>query len=204
MYETRFDFRMKKMAEVLEVKRSRYYTQVKTGNKTKADIQDKYFLKAIQIECIVTRETYGPRCLSKHLKKKGVNIGRERSVRLMRENNIMPKTIKKFQAITNSNHNYPVAENILNRDFTVSAPCNAWMESFFGILKTELVYPEKYRTRRQAKVSIFDYVESFYNRGSLQERLRYNSILQKTMRNLDLRRNRVSAVAGLGQWSRQA
>ncbi|CQR70511.1 Mobile element protein [Sporomusa ovata] len=45
----------------------------------------------------------------------------------MSENNIVPKTIKKFKATTNSNHNYPVAENILNRNFTVTAPCSAWV-----------------------------------------------------------------------------
>jgi transposase InsO family protein len=49
------------------------------------------------------------------------------------------------------------------------------MESFFGTLKTELVYHEKCGTRSQAKSSIFDYVESFYNRIRLQERLGYNS-----------------------------
>jgi len=52
---------------------------------------------------------------------------------------------------------------------------NACMESFFDTLKKELVYHEKYRTRSQAKSSIFDYVESFYNRIRLQERLGYNS-----------------------------
>ena len=52
---------------------------------------------------------------------------------------------------------------------------NACMESFFGTLETELVYHEKYKTRNQAKASIFDYVESFYNRIRLQERLGYNS-----------------------------
>ena len=45
----------------------------------------------------------------------------------MRENNIIPKTIKKFKATTNSNHNYPGAENILNRNFTVASPCEAWV-----------------------------------------------------------------------------
>ena len=45
----------------------------------------------------------------------------------MRENNIIPKTVKKFKATTNSNHNYPVAENILNRNFNVGAPCTAWV-----------------------------------------------------------------------------
>ena len=40
---------------------------------------------------------------------------------------------------------------------------NALMESFFHTLKTELVYFEKYRTRQEARVSIFEYIEVFYN-----------------------------------------
>jgi putative transposase len=40
---------------------------------------------------------------------------------------------------------------------------NAPMESFFGTLKKELVYDEDYHTREQARSSIFDYIEVFYN-----------------------------------------
>ena len=40
---------------------------------------------------------------------------------------------------------------------------NALMESFFHTLKTELVYFEKYRTRQEARGSIFEYIEVFYN-----------------------------------------
>jgi transposase InsO family protein len=41
---------------------------------------------------------------------------------------------------------------------------NAVAESFFHTLKTELVYHERYKTREQARSSIFEYVEVFYNR----------------------------------------
>lgn len=41
---------------------------------------------------------------------------------------------------------------------------NAVAESFFHTLKTELVHCEDYRTREEAKASIFEYIEVFYNR----------------------------------------
>lgn len=41
---------------------------------------------------------------------------------------------------------------------------NAVTESFFHTLKTELVYFELYRTRSEARQSIFEYIEIFYNR----------------------------------------
>lgn len=41
---------------------------------------------------------------------------------------------------------------------------NAVAESFFGILKRELVYHETYRTRAEARLSVFQYIEGWYNR----------------------------------------
>ncbi len=40
---------------------------------------------------------------------------------------------------------------------------NAACESFFGTLKVELVHDENYKTREQAKSSIFEYIEAYYN-----------------------------------------
>lgn len=50
---------------------------------------------------------------------------------------------------------------------------NAVAESFFGTLKTELVHHEKYKTREDARLGIFDYIESFYNRTRLHSHLNY-------------------------------
>jgi putative transposase len=50
---------------------------------------------------------------------------------------------------------------------------NAAMESFFHTLKTEHVYFERYETREQAKKSIFEYVEVFYNRQRRHSTLNY-------------------------------
>jgi len=54
---------------------------------------------------------------------------------------------------------------------------NAVAESFFHSLKTELVYDEKYRTRAEAKQSIFKYIEIFYNRKRLHSYLNYQAPL---------------------------
>jgi transposase InsO family protein len=52
---------------------------------------------------------------------------------------------------------------------------NAVMESFFKTLKSELVYQRKYATRAQAKASIFEYIEVFYNRKRRHSSLGYKS-----------------------------
>ena len=50
---------------------------------------------------------------------------------------------------------------------------NAVAESFFGTLKNELVYHEDYKTRAQAKQSIFKYIEVFYNQRRRHSFLNY-------------------------------
>lgn len=55
---------------------------------------------------------------------------------------------------------------------------NAPAESFFGTLKQELVFHERYRTRQQARQSLFDYIERFYNRRRLHSHLGYLSPVQ--------------------------
>jgi putative transposase len=52
---------------------------------------------------------------------------------------------------------------------------NAYMESFWGTLKTELVHGERYRSRLEARLSIFEYVEVFYNRQRRHSALGYRS-----------------------------
>ena len=52
---------------------------------------------------------------------------------------------------------------------------NAAMESFFATLKTELVNHEDYATREEARASVFEYIEVFYNRKRLHSSLGYLS-----------------------------
>jgi transposase InsO family protein len=52
---------------------------------------------------------------------------------------------------------------------------NAPMESFFGTLKSELIYLCAYRTRNEARTSVFSYIEAFYNRRRRHSALDYLS-----------------------------
>ncbi len=52
---------------------------------------------------------------------------------------------------------------------------NALMESFYHTLKTELVYFERYATRQEARQSLFEYIEVFYNRQRKHSSLGYRS-----------------------------
>ncbi len=52
---------------------------------------------------------------------------------------------------------------------------NAVVESFWGKLKTEMVYHERFRTKAQARAAVFEYIEVFYNRKRLHAALGYRS-----------------------------
>lgn len=52
---------------------------------------------------------------------------------------------------------------------------NAVAESFFKTLKTELVYHENYKTIQQAKTTVFEYIETWYNTRRLHSSLGYKT-----------------------------
>jgi putative transposase len=55
---------------------------------------------------------------------------------------------------------------------------NAIMESFFATLKTECFQNQIPKSRREAKLILFDYIETFYNRYRLHSALQYQSPLE--------------------------
>lgn len=62
---------------------------------------------------------------------------------------------------------------------------NAVVESFFHTLKTELIYFESYKTREEAKSSVFEYIEIYYNRERSHSTLNYCSPVQFEQRWID-------------------
>lgn len=59
---------------------------------------------------------------------------------------------------------------------------NAVAESFFGALKSELIYHHTFKTRDQAQSYIFDYIEIFYNKRRLHSGLGYITPEQKDLK----------------------
>jgi len=71
---------------------------------------------------------------------------------------------------------------------------NAVVESFFHTLKTELVGFEDYHTHDQARVSLFEYMEVFYNRLRRHSTLNYRSPAE--FETVNLSPNRLSEMSG--------
>lgn len=77
---------------------------------------------------------------------------------------------------------YAYQRELANQDmlasFTGTGACldNAVIESFWATLKKELVYPnEPFKTRDEARLAVFEYIEVFYNRERLHSSLLYQT-----------------------------
>jgi putative transposase len=87
--------------------------------------------KRLEVEILAsherTRQTCGPERIQKDLAEHGIKAGVCRIRRLRKKLGIRCKQKKKFKATTNSKHNLPVAENILDQNFNATAPNQVWV-----------------------------------------------------------------------------
>lgn len=74
-----------------------------------------------------SRETYGVRRLQPALATDGFVVGRDRIARLRKAMGIRCKQKRKFKTTTNSTHTLPIADNLLERRFTVTRPNRVWV-----------------------------------------------------------------------------
>jgi transposase InsO family protein len=73
-----------------------------------------------------SRDSLGSRTMARKLREEGFAIGRHRTRRLMKALNLVVKPKRKYKATTDSKHQLPVAENVLNRQFNPTGPDQVW------------------------------------------------------------------------------
>lgn len=113
------------MCEALNVSRSGYYAYINRPESKRSQENRKLLSTIIKIH-EGTRRIYGAPRITKNLPEdQKASVGRV--ARLMRENGIRSKTVRKYKATTNSKHNLPVAENLLSQDFTADRPNEKWV-----------------------------------------------------------------------------
>ena len=70
--------------------------------------------------------TYGSPRMTRELQDNGFAVGRRRTARLMRENDIKARQKRRFKRTTDSEHSWPVAPNIIDQDFAADRPNQKW------------------------------------------------------------------------------
>ncbi len=274
------------MCQVLGVSKSGYYAW-RNRSKSKQKIRKEKLTAEIKKAHMESGKIYGSPKITQQLNRKGILVSQKTVTRIMKENSIRSKTVKKYKATTNSKHKLPVFPNLLNQQFNVSRPGEAWVadityvwtkegwlylasimdlysrrilgwnmsermtkelvitalkralaaqpptlgiihhsdrgsqyaskdyqtilrengmftsmsrkgncydnaciESFHGVIKKELIFHHNYKTREEAKRSIFEYIASFYNYKRIHwannymspiayEKMYYNMLLKK-------------------------
>ena len=74
-----------------------------------------------------SRRVYGSPRITAELRSQGNVCGENRIARLMRENGIKARTKKRFRVTTKSDHNLPIAEDLVGRDFSASRINELWL-----------------------------------------------------------------------------
>jgi len=114
------------MCEALEVSRAGFYAWRRRAPSERA-LRDETLRKRIHSFFTASRGTYGsPRILG-DLTDCGERVSRKRVARLMREDALRARTPKRFVHTTNSQHQEPVAPNLLQRDFGARKPNDVWV-----------------------------------------------------------------------------
>jgi transposase InsO family protein len=114
------------LCRCLAVSRSGYYAW--RGRAPNARAQEDARLRVkVATSHSASRRTYGSPRILRDLREEGHRVSRKRVARLMRELGLEGRRKRRFRATTDSQHRFPVAPNVLMRDFDVDAPNTAWV-----------------------------------------------------------------------------
>lgn len=114
------------MCNVLGVSKSGFYAWCKSPESARG-IENNSLTKQIGMIHEASKRRYGSPMITKELNSRGIKVSRPRVARLMRKAKIRSIVKKKFKITTDSSHQYPIVENILNRAFYPSQPGQAWV-----------------------------------------------------------------------------
>jgi len=114
------------LCHVLQVTRSGYYAWRQCPQSARAQ-EDQRLLTHITTAHTASKQTYGSPRIHAQLRQQGETCGRHRVARVMQAAGLVAKHRRKFRATTNSAHDLPVAENVLDRRFTPTAPNQVWV-----------------------------------------------------------------------------
>ena len=133
-YDRRYPIRL--MCRALAVSPAGYYAWRARPESVRGAV-NRALVATIRMIHRESRETYGSPSIWDALLKQGHCVGEHRIARLMRQEGIRAKTVKKWRATTQSNHRLPIALNTLNRQFTVTQPNRVWAGDITYVWTTE-------------------------------------------------------------------
>ena len=114
------------LCRILRISRSGYYAWCERPESAHAR-QDRQLRVRVHASFEASRKRYGSPRVWEDLVEDGIHVSRKRVVRLMQEQGLRARVRKRFKSTTMSDHDQPVAANLLNREFTAPAPNRRWV-----------------------------------------------------------------------------
>lgn len=112
------------LCRTLKVSTSGFYASLRRSSSVRAR-KDERLKVRIRESFALSRKTYGSPRIHADLADEGV--GRNRIIRLMRAEGLVARVRRRYRSTTMSEHDQPVAANILNREFRATAPNQRWV-----------------------------------------------------------------------------
>ncbi len=114
------------MCRALQVSPSGYYAWLDRDESDRAK-QDRRLTVLVRAAHEASRKTYGSPRIHAELVANEVQVGRKRVIRLMQQEGLVARVRKRYRSTTMSDHDQPVAPNLLDRNFDAQVPNQRWV-----------------------------------------------------------------------------
>ncbi len=114
------------MCKLLEVPRSSYYEQ-RSRQPSRRALVNAILRAHIRAEFKRSHRRYGSPRITRALRKRNVQVSRKHVARLMRADGLVARPKKRLRVTTQSDHDRPIAPNLLKRNFSAEAPDRVWV-----------------------------------------------------------------------------
>jgi putative transposase len=114
------------MCRALTIAQSGYYAWLERSPSKKA-ARDSILLVHVRASYKASRRRYGSPRVHADLYAAGHRVARKRVARLMRQDGLRARHRRRFVHTTQSRHKFPIARNVVAREFEVSAPNQVWV-----------------------------------------------------------------------------
>ena len=132
------EFSVSGMCRVFEISRSGFYGWQASNERRKQRAVKQAALDSVVKETFfLFKMRYGVRRLYRELKAQGYDYYKEGIAASLKRQGLVAKAARKFKATTYSKHKLPVATNILEQDFTATAPNQKWVTDITYLWTTE-------------------------------------------------------------------
>jgi len=120
------EFPIRRVCRVMRVSPSGFYAS-RSRSESTHELDDRRLRVLVRASFDESRRRYGSPRVYRDLVEQGIQVSPKRVARLMQEDGLKARARKRFKMTTMSDHDQPVAANLLDRQFDAQAPNQRWV-----------------------------------------------------------------------------